>query len=660
MLTAEAASLVLSIASGVIKIVKRSDRLLAEREAVLGPLALPMPSVSGLPSAAKMKRDLKRLLSTTNEESPDPLGDDRDEIGTLLDQAGLTREEMLPYYKKYDPVGAQRPDISPDSELIVALGKARPDLDLNDEEVRLAAFYIAPGEDDRELGYEWRLALLVVDVVAEFGADNTALFVRDETARELITSVLRRFAKPELEDFTSSRLLVRHALSATFNGLLDARGAIAGDKEWASAILGALAAAREQAEDGDNYLLGLLQGTGYKRLISALMSETVSRLRLEDARAYELIAADVLAVAAGLVQSSRSFEVFFTEHWGDLLHAGLVSLEKHGPALLADEEPILRVTLLAITKQLANTPYANLLTKDTLFGLADAVIGAIAADPDLVTDGIDEDWLKLIIASATKTISNKGIRATFSPAGIEAIMRDALAVLGTNPQVLIDEPGLLQKVVGGVLKSLSGVPALDAESIASAATSGALEAIASNPQLLGTKYPEVIASLAGEVGSLVREKKLSRIQGADLMHAAARAVLANPQLFVDMERKLASEVVGAVLGAADGDQARLVAGSVLVDLVRKSLEAAAIVGVTLLDNHPIAGLAEKLTAVLSSGLARAQVELGRRLDLNTLPTVLSMLIEAWARGEIATIDPDDPNFKRLFAELADKAALASR
>jgi hypothetical protein len=42
--------------------------------------------------------------------------------------------------------------------------------------------------------------------------------------------------------------------------------------------------------------------------------------------------------------------------------------------------------------------------------------------------------------------------------------------------------------------------------------------------------------------------------------------------------------------------------------------------------------------------------------LSSLPDLLHNLVLAWARGEIATIDPENDNFRRLFAELSELAA----
>ncbi len=70
--------------------------------------------------------------------------------------------------------------ISPDCEYLRKLGRFYPSLNLDSTETRLSAFYIRAGKDDRTVGYAGRVALLVVDVLAEFGVEHAFLFQRDK------------------------------------------------------------------------------------------------------------------------------------------------------------------------------------------------------------------------------------------------------------------------------------------------------------------------------------------------------------------------------------------------------------------------------------------------------------------------------------------------
>jgi hypothetical protein len=66
-------------------------------------------------------------------------------------------------------------------------------------------------------------------------------------------------------------------------------------------------------------------------------------------------------------------------------------------------------------------------------------------------------------------------------------------------------------------------------------------------------------------------------------------------------------------------------------------------------------LVARVADIVTAGLARADQELGRRLDVTCMPLVLAGLVAAVARGEITVIDPADAKFEQAFALLAEAA-----
>ena len=101
--------------------------------------------------------------------------------------------------------------------------------------------------------------------------------------------------------------------------------------------------------------------------------------------------------------------VFFKDHWGDLLRAGLSSVEKHGPALLVDEDPLLGKILSSVAGNLASRPDNKFLTRETLVGIVDTVVGTVAANPDRINDILSDDWLAALVNSVAGTMSNEEI-----------------------------------------------------------------------------------------------------------------------------------------------------------------------------------------------------------------------------------------------------------
>lgn len=677
MISTDTASLALSIANGLIKFGGRLDKLLAEQTATRSGLTLTLPAVNFSPGPNVVLPKLQAYLAGTTAADPGPIGAQRVPLAALLvsgyqyqpaDLAALRQ-----YYALAFPEEAVVAAVSPDANFLAYLRDAMPEAraclpeDANDTDptkqanlqaaLLASAFYVAPGADARQLGYPVRIGLLVVDVLAEFGADNTQLFVRDPGLRAAVQAVLTNFSQPDLESFDAWSPLLKHTLSATLNGVLDSRASWQGNNPWLGATLGALADARAAAgANGDNYLLGLLQGQGYPLLISKGLSQAAGVLGASDAPAFQQIVADMLNAAAPLVQGSPSFASFFNAHWPDLVQAGLVSVQQHGPALVQGQSPVLRDVLLATMNVLANTPAANLLDSDTVFGIANAAIGAVAEHPEIWNGAGNNPWLGQLVSSVLSTVSSQGVQTTFTTGGLAAIMKSAMTTVAAHPEWIVKDPGLLQAVVGGTLTQLSGLNTLTATTIANAAVSGALNAIAARPDLIGGSYPQVVASFAGLLGQQVTAGSLTNLQAADIAEAAAGAVLANPQLFANATTGLAGVITKAVIAAAGADQAKLVAGTTLVALVQQLFATMARNGATVAAPDAIGQLQAKLTQVLGAGLTAAETQLGNGLDLPALPTALASLVSAWASGQVATIDPNDPAFKALFAQIAAKAS----
>ena len=650
--------LAIAIARGLIKLGGRLDRLLAEKVATQSGLALKLPAVRFSIGPNRIIIELEKHLASTSEADPGPLGARRKELGQLLNGPEPDPDELRDFYGLLFPAAASVL-VDPDEKYLEFLRATLPTVSLEDADTRTAAVYVAafsvdPGEDKRQLGYPLRLGLLVVDTLAEFGAEHTQLFVRDEGLRSVVQAILGRFAGLELETFDEWSPLLRHALAATLDGALAARGVWKGNNAWLEAVLDALAQAREAAgENGDNYLLGLLRGKGYHLLISQGLAKAAERLDEAQAGAFRQIAAAVLSEAADLVAAKpRGFGPFFKETWADLLHAALVSLDKHGAVLLEGEDPLLRQVLLATIHTLSETSGTRFLARDTLFHVADAAVGALATHPELLAGGLDEPWLATVITSVVKTASDLGIRRTFTQEGLARVLRGAAAMLAEHPDLLVAEPGLFQGVVGGILKQVSALHALDAVTVGTAAVQGALGAIAARPDLLKTKYAAAIADLTGTLAALVKGGAFSAAHAAEIISAAAAAALRNPELYGEASKGTAGLVVNAVVRAAKDDPGNLLNGNAIVAVVRELLLVLARRGrakVEALADQ----LEDQLAGVLKAGLARAAQELGTRLDLSTLAPLLAALVGRWLGDQVPVLDPNDSTFQDLFAELAD-------
>lgn len=655
MISPSTAALAVSVAKGLIKLGQRLDVLLAEKEAVQGRLVLPMPEIYAGPGGVQKAKELRRYLADTEAaEPPDPLGGEREELVRELAGDDPDNAFVGECYRRVFPERLNTPTIKPDAELAKRLKQLLPGVDFSDPETLAAAFYVSAGRDDRGLNYAARVGLLVADVVAEFGAENTALFVREAGVRGVVQSVLERFSKPDLESFTEWSPLLRHALSATLNGLLDARGALVDDSQWLVALMDVLAAARQDPAGGEEFLAGLFQGRGYPLLLSKGLGRAAEVLAEDQVSVFKQLAAEVLAAAAPLVAAKPSFKEFFADHWGDLLRAGLGALERHGPALLRDQPGLLRDILVSLVKELKEIPQAGLLSNETLFRLGDAAIAAIAAKPGLLDTRVgNRPWLRALLESFVNTVARDGLKLAFSREGLEAIVTDAAGVFAAHPELITDaeNAGLLRDVVGGILRAVSDLPSLDARNIATAAAGGVLRALAANPGLMDTRYAGLIAGFCERLAELVKARTLTGLDASAIATAAIETLLRNPALFDSARSNLATATLNAVLRVAGDDPAGLLVGATLVDTLREVLAALARFGRTLTQSAALAEVTDQLAEVIADALAQVAAELGRRVDLPGLPPVIGGLVGAWARGDFVKIDPASPAFRELLGRL---------
>ena len=654
MISTEAAALAIAVAKGVIKLAGRLDHLMAEKEAVQGELLIPMPPESEGPDRETRNDRLRKYLKETADDTPDPLGADRKRLQKLLAKDPVPDEADV-FFARLFPEQASPPITSPDAKYIAALREYLPtvnwDENTNKDSLQ-AAFYIAAGRDERGLDYVARVGLLVADLLAEFGAENTALFVRNPNAQTIVQSVLANFAKPGLESFEEWSPFLRHALGATLNGMLDSHTVLAGHAKWAEALLGALAQARAASPNPDNYLVGLLNGSGYSLLIGEGLKLAGQQLSEGQTSVFRDMAADFLIEAAPLVQANKhGFGDFFKGHWGDMLRGGLSAAAKHSPALLEGKSPLAQQTLLALMNQLAAVPGTDYFTADTAFHLAEAALSSVASDPDLLKGAVGDEWLRELIGSVAGTLSDSGLRESFSNAGLERIFTHALATFAQHPDMIIAEPSLARDVVAGVLTTVAESDSLAVEPLANAAVSGALEALVQHPDLLGTKFGVYLGEAAGLLSKAVADKGLSSLQAADVVSTAAESMTCNPELFAKLSDNLSVAVLQAILRAIGKSQLKLATGATLVEIVHEVFGSVARYGANFVNEKGVNELGATLEEGLSGGLFLAEKELGRQLDRSAMPAVLGGMVRALLLGELTSFDPTSKDFQKLFQEL---------
>jgi len=649
------ATLVLATVQQLLRLGGRIDRLMAQKTATQAQLVLGMPQVR-VGNLAAMRAQSRRVLDETRGADPDPFGADRAEFEREV-KAPTTRFDTL--FARHFPGEVAALTFSPDEAHLAKLRQEFPAVAWDDLGVRLAAFALAAGPSNQQIGYTGRVALAVADTILEFGAEHTALFVRDAGMQSIAQSVLQRLAEPQWEEFDRWSPVLQAALRIALNAALDHAGAVAPDNPWLDAVLEALVRSRAAAPRPDDFLLGLVRGEGMPLLVSHGIALAGEHLGKEAAGAFGRVAADVLAAAAPFVldASNPSLGRFFRDHWGDLLRAGLSSIEEHGDRILAPDRPLLNGVLRAMVGQLAATPDSGFLSGDTVYRLADAAVGVVAAHPGELAGLADKPWLRDFVGAAVDSARRLSVRGLLTRDGADALLADALGVLARHPSLVVGGRPATLELATSVFEALAATPQLTrtpARMLGEAAVRAAFGTLADHPELVSTKFAPVVTAAAAHLAGWVGERKITAEQAAALATAVVEAVARNPRYYAGAADAVAATVLAAVQKSFPPDATW--AAGLLVATARETLLACARAGASPAAPTPLPRLGALLASVLAAGLVVAERELGKLTDLEGIPPVLGGLVARALRGELTEIDAASSVFVEAFAALARRAA----
>src|SRR5262249_47728547 len=125
MISIEAAALAISVAKGTIKLAGRLDHLMAEKETVEGNLLIPMPPESEGPDRETRIELLRKYLTDSAGDTPDPLGSDRKVLQNLLAKDPVP-DESDRFFIRLIPEQAAPAITTPDAEYVAALRRYVP------------------------------------------------------------------------------------------------------------------------------------------------------------------------------------------------------------------------------------------------------------------------------------------------------------------------------------------------------------------------------------------------------------------------------------------------------------------------------------------------------------------------------------------------------
>ena len=222
----------LSIATSLIKLGGRLDRIMAGQAATRSPLTLPSGVRFDEPTVSQMTKWLKEFLEST----PPGLSDsEHNKLSQTLASSRRDRITLIPFMEQYlpDKLFFRFSSINDEMKIFLnALSEQGIDLGLKPEEIANIVYYLGPGADLREQSLPWQIGMAVFGTLAEFALQNQQTLIRDEETRKIIAKILERLVTADLFTIASGRVLAQYILKATLNGVVDARDIVDGDNPW--------------------------------------------------------------------------------------------------------------------------------------------------------------------------------------------------------------------------------------------------------------------------------------------------------------------------------------------------------------------------------------------------------------------------------------------
>ena len=145
-----------------------------------------------------------------------------------------------------------------------------------------------------------------------------------------------------------------------------------------------------------------------------------------------------------------------------------------------------------------------------------------------------------------------------------------------QPELLIDHPGLARDVVGSILKALASAESPRLETVASAGVQAVLSALAKDPDLIGTRYPGIIAEVAGSLAKSLEDLRLTRDETGDILVNVATTIAADPMLVGIDQDSLSANVLAAVFKELAEHRGDLLTSTAIREVVGAVLEVVSV------------------------------------------------------------------------------------
>lgn len=239
------------------------------------------------------------------------------------------------------------------------------------------AFYMVESDRTKTESVAGRIALIVVDVLTEIGAEYVGLVVKDKELSRALETFLKTLSEPELEDLKGNEFL-RHILKTTLVTISDNAEVITDNKLLESLIK---SVSRELSGD----VQALLAGKLYGKLVTVVLAETA---RHTDVFVKDELLSKVLSSVLDKAAKELPVKDLLSEKGLErLLTIGLKSVAENEELWIGQvDPPLLQKVIEGVVDTVRAKDANGLFKRETVVDLIDVAIGAVAKNPGLVSD----------------------------------------------------------------------------------------------------------------------------------------------------------------------------------------------------------------------------------------------------------------------------------
>jgi len=525
------------------------------------------------------------------------------------------------------------------------------------EEMRLAYFVVESHRLSRNPALT-RVLLATADTLLEVAGENAGFFVSNPRTRGIVESLLNEFAVKRDFDDDSAEMIFRRLLGAAAVAAIENREQLS-DAPALQALFGALADVRTDL--GDEFVARLVTRDGFERLVAGYATQVASDPSF--LTKHELARSAISATLRELAQSFPRIAQGDPEAVFAVLEAGIAVAAAHVPAILETElagrplsTAILRELARSVETQAASNALFENVARGRIFGeLYRVALSAVAASPEeLATEAGLPAFAAELAAGVASTLVQTPIRETFGTETFRELVAGSLQVMARHPDAVVRDHQFGAKVISAVFAAAApavrdGLRKDDVLEVVDAA----LAAAGGNAALLGLdeRLEAVLEALGGALASEGLRGLLDRESRKQALLVAVRAVAANPQVWGDFARS--DQVQPIALGIAEGlasDPTKLLSGPVLVEALRRCLQATARRGGVIVAGHVGDGA---LRMLLSEALTAARAEVGRSIDGENLPEFVERVLLGFLAAPFDLDGSHGPKLEAVFEAAVD-------